>query len=218
MVTICALLALAVALWCILRVIGGSVLELSNSNRISLCWSACANPLPELHCGMQGGESRFVGRSIPTPPTPSGHPDWAGRSLKMRSLVHEIGTIEPIHILSIGQCKPCHTLSDELLDIPGFKVSSVLDYRELIQTIRYVPALVLVHDSLQPVELEDACRLVRQNWRFARILVIRDGEEFLEDALYDDRVLPDISGKDLIVKILFLVQTLDLWRPNNGRR
>jgi hypothetical protein len=132
--------------------------------------------------------------------------------MRQLSTVHEIGRIDVVRIVCIGQCRPHHFLSDEILDIPGFKVSTELDYRRLGSTPHGIPALVVFHDSLPPAELVDACRFIRRRWPLTRILVIHDSEELIEDSLYDDRVGTGVTGKDLIARILFHIQTVDLWR------
>ena len=40
--------------------------------------------------------------------------------------------------------------------------------------------------------------LVRHRWPSARILVVRDDVQFLEDALYDHRVMPGINPEALL--------------------
>jgi hypothetical protein len=132
--------------------------------------------------------------------------------MRQLSMVHKIGRIDVVRIVCIGQCRPHHFLSDEILDIPGFKISTELDYRKLGSTSHGIPALIVIHDSLPPAELADACRFIRRHWPLTRILVIHDGEEFLEDSLYDDRVGTGVTGRDLIARILFHIQTVDLWR------
>lgn len=135
--------------------------------------------------------------------------------MRKLSTVHEIGRIDIIRIVCVGQCRPHHFLSDEILDIPGFKVSTELDYRKLGSTLQGAPALILLHDSLPPAELVAACSFIRRQWPHTRILLIRDGEEFLDDFLYDDRIGTDVTGRDLLARILLLVQTADLWRLRN---
>jgi DNA-binding response OmpR family regulator len=132
--------------------------------------------------------------------------------MRQLSTVHEIGRIDVVGIVCIGQCRPHHFLSDEILDIPGFKVSTELDYRRVGSASHGIPALIVIHDSLPPAELVDACRFIRRHWPVTRILVIHDREELLEDSLYDDRVGTGVTGKDLIARILFHIQTIDLLR------
>lgn len=213
-----ALLVLADALKWILRAVRAGFLELGNWNQSRFCLPGCAAPISDLNIGARDGEKSYLDQIFSNLAATRRPPDRAVGLLSRVSVVHEIGRIEPIHIVSVGSCEPQHFISEEILDIPGFKVSTVLDYRKLDTLINRAPALVLAHRSLLPIELEHTCRLVRRNCPFTRILVIHDGEEFLEDSLYDDRVRPDVSGKDLIARILLLVQTLDLWRLQDGRR
>jgi hypothetical protein len=59
----------------------------------------------------------------------------------------------------------------------------------------------ILHCTLSSLELEDASRFIRRQWPSARILVIRAGSEFLDDALYDDRVLPAVASQVLLPTI-----------------
>jgi hypothetical protein len=77
---------------------------------------------------------------------------------------------------------------DALLDRTSFRFSITTDYRKLWE----VPAqemihVAVLHDTLSSFELEAACRLIRQRWPDAKILLIAKGESFLDDGLYDDR-------------------------------
>lgn len=206
-----ALLAGVVALRWFLSATGNSIFSSSKEDTTGF-QVPVSSGLMSLGFMESGGEQRYHNQQSPNLSERQRAPNWLARDRNRLSTVHEIGKIGPIHIVCIGQCRPHHFLSDEVLDIPGFKVSSELDYRKLFSAINHVPALAVVHDSLHPIELENTCRQVRHKWPYTRILVIHDGEEFLEDSLYDDRVRPDVSGRDLIARILFLVQTLDLWR------
>lgn len=134
------------------------------------------------------------------------------------AIVSEVVGSDSILIVALGQCRPHHFISDEILGAPGHIVCTLTDHRDLLTSIDQTPVLVLVHDSLLREEIEDACRVVRGRWPVARILVIRDDEESLEDWLFDDRVASDVSGRDLIARILFLVQTVDFRRLRDGQR
>ena len=216
MLSFWSLLALAVAFWRISRVFGAGIFGPRNSSHFLFCWSADSDLSIQSDCIVKHPGVTQVRKHRSS--ELSERSDWLRRPFHRISVVHDFGTIEPIHVVCVGQCRPHHFISDEILDIPGFKVSTVLDVRDLDTAVRGVPALVLAHDSLRPVELESTCRFVRQRWPITRILVVHDGEEFLDDSLYDDRVGSDVSGRDLISRLLFLVQTLDLWRPRDGRR
>jgi len=211
MISVCTLLSVAIALRWILSAVDAGILDSSKTGTAISYMPAHSSRLKlrltERRRKEGSGHQWSSSLSRLQPAS-----NWLAKNHNRLSMVHEIGKIESVHIICIGQCRPHHFLSDEILDIPGFKVFAELDCRTLYSTIHRVPAIVLFHDSLHPIELEDACRLVRHKWPHARILIIRDGEGFLEDSLYDDRIRPDVSGRDLIARILFLIQTLDLWR------
>jgi len=96
-----------------------------------------------------------------------------------------------IHVLSVGPLDRGSMVHDALLDGPGFRLTIAAGYRELWAIPRQEPLhAVILHSTLTSFELEAACQLIRRRWPHARILIIRNGEGSLEDALYDDRVAP----------------------------
>jgi hypothetical protein len=47
--------------------------------------------------------------------------------------------------------------------------------------------VAVLHGAISSFELEAACRLIRQRWPHAKILLVSNRESFLDDGLYDDR-------------------------------
>jgi hypothetical protein len=101
------------------------------------------------------------------------------------------------HVLMVGPMESGNVVRSALLGVPSLTISIVADYRELwtIPTQETFD-LVVLNVTLSTFELEASSRLIRQRWPVAKILVVRHGEGFLEDALYDDRVgvgeLPEV--------------------------
>ena len=94
-----------------------------------------------------------------------------------------------IHVLFLGPMDFGSKVHDVLLDGPNSRLFIAPDYRELWAIPKPDSIQVaILHDTLSSFELEDACRFIRRRWPHARILVLRSGEGFLEDALYDERV------------------------------
>jgi hypothetical protein len=77
--------------------------------------------------------------------------------------------------------------------------------------------IAVLHQTLASPELEEACRFIRHQWPHAGILVVRTGEDFLEDALYDDRVIPDVAEEVLLATIKQLTSRWSGGRHGNGR-
>jgi hypothetical protein len=65
--------------------------------------------------------------------------------------------------------------------------------------------LAVLHCTLSPFELERASVTIRRRWPHARILVIRLGEDFLNDALYDQRIVPPVAPSELRATIKLLL-------------
>jgi hypothetical protein len=107
-----------------------------------------------------------------------------------------------IHVLFLGSMDHASMVHDVLLDGPNFRLTVKTDYRELwsIQKGESIQVVIL-HNTLNLIELEDSSRYIRQRWPHARILIIRREEGSLEDALYDERVAPVAAPEVLLTTI-----------------
>lgn len=102
---------------------------------------------------------------------------------------------------------------DALLEVPNSQLSIATDCRE----VRVIPKqeviqLAILHNSLSFFELEESCRFIRRQWPRAKILVVRWGEGFLDDGLYDDRVRPTVTAEVLLTTIEWLIGGRHEWR------
>jgi hypothetical protein len=124
-----------------------------------------------------------------------------------RSLgLEELWRAETFHILSVGPVDHNFVVHDVLLEAPNLRLSIVADYRELWEFPKQQAIhVVILHDTLSSFELEAACQLIRRAWPQAGILVVRSGEDFLDDALYDDRVMPAEAPEVLLTTIERLI-------------
>jgi hypothetical protein len=75
--------------------------------------------------------------------------------------------------------------------------------------------VAILHHTLSLFELEDASRFIRQRWPHARILVLRKGEGFLDDGLYDERVAPDVAPAVLLMTIEQLTREWRACKPTS---
>ena len=93
-----------------------------------------------------------------------------------------------IHVLSVGPVDCGSMVHDALLDGASFRLTIATDYRKLwgIPAQESIHVAVL-HDAFSSFELEAACRLIRQRWPHAKILLVSRQESSLDDGLYDDR-------------------------------
>ena len=125
-----------------------------------------------------------------------------------RLVEHRSRTVKTIHLLVIGPCDETCALYDaffhEVLNLPSsnpptFQEILVLDYRQLwVLPEQHAIDVALLRDTLSEFELEEACRFIRHQWPTAKILALRAGEDFLEDALYDERVTPNAPSEVLL--------------------
>jgi hypothetical protein len=97
---------------------------------------------------------------------------------------------QPLHVLSVGPLALCSMVCDVLKGHNCWH-RSARDCREIwrIPTEETIHIAIL-HQLLFPFEREEATSLIRRRWPEARIVVIRAGSRILDDALYDDRILP----------------------------
>jgi len=93
------------------------------------------------------------------------------------------------HVLIVGPMDSGNKVRSALLGESNLTISIVTNYLELwtIPNQEFIH-LVILNKTLSTFELDASSRLVRQRWPRAKILVVHQGEGFLEDALYDDRV------------------------------
>lgn len=123
-----------------------------------------------------------------------------------------------IHVLSVGSLDLGSMVHDALLEAPGFQLSIAKGYLDLRAMHEHEDfQLAVLHQTLGSRDLEDTCRFIRHRWPQARILVIREGEDFLEDALYDERVIPPVAWEILIVTIQQLTAAWREGRYGNAR-
>jgi hypothetical protein len=121
------------------------------------------------------------------------------------------------HVLSVGAIDCGCMVHDALLSGPRFRLSVLTDYRELwmIPNQESIHVVVL-HSTLSSNELEYASQLIRRRWPHARILVVCDGEDFLDDALYDVRVVSKVSREVLLATIERLIGGWHEWRSRDA--
>jgi len=115
---------------------------------------------------------------------------------------YETSSLRADHVLMVGPMESGNVVRSALLGEPNLTISIVANYREL-WTIpnQETVHLVILNVTLSTFELEASCRLIRQRWPRAKIVVVRQGEGFLEDALYDDRVKVGDTPEFLRVRI-----------------
>jgi len=152
-------------------------------------------------------------------PFPAGKPEAGPAPGLLSKLAEAQMQVEPIEVLSVGQPEPGSLVREALRGATRFRLSTARDYRELWLASKYQAIhLAILHKSLGPFELEEAGQLIRRRCPHVAILVIRKGEGFLEDALYDDRVVPPVTPEGLLATIQKLANRVDAWRLPDGNR
>jgi hypothetical protein len=132
--------------------------------------------------------------------------DMASSQEEMRSSSQEhIQTREKVRLLLIASMDRSHALHDAFLEARNEYQFTATEFQEMwlipdYRELWVIPGqdavhLAVVHETLSHFELDETCRFIRRRWSSARILVIRAGEEFLDDALYDARVMPSTPNE-----------------------
>jgi hypothetical protein len=109
---------------------------------------------------------------------------------------------EELHILAVGPAPPGLTIRDCLRDRLRCRVSNADSLRQLWIVPRTDSVdLAILNEALSPSDFEDASRFIRRQWPAARILILRTDSDSLDDALYDERVLPTATA-DIFIDVI----------------
>jgi hypothetical protein len=122
-----------------------------------------------------------------------------------------------IHVLSVGPMDCGSMVHDALLAGPNWRLTIATDSRQLWAiTKQETIQVVILHNGLSLFELDDASRFIRQRWPHAKILVVCNGEAFLDDALYDVRVVSSADREVLLATIERLIGGWHEWRSRDA--
>jgi hypothetical protein len=122
-----------------------------------------------------------------------------------------------IHVLSVGPVDFGSLVHDALLDGPNSRLSIAPDYRMLWAIPKQESIqVVILHNTLSSFELDDASRFIRRRWPHTRILVVRQGEDFLDDALYDVQVVSNVDRQVLLATIQCLIAGWHEWETQDA--
>lgn len=123
-----------------------------------------------------------------------------------------------LHMLSVGPLESASILHDALFDRQNWRMTIAIDTFELAVIPRQQSIHVaILHSALSARELLESCLIIRQHWPHAGIMVIRGGEGFLDDALYDDRQMPATTPRHLLESIEHLAAESLQRRSGNAR-
>jgi hypothetical protein len=107
-----------------------------------------------------------------------------------------------LYALSIGSGISCDTIRDALLKRGHCHFSVATSYDELFAIPRQGKCdLAILHEMLPLPEFVASSEYIRRAWPGAKILVISENAEALDDPLYDDRVSPGHSTDELLTTI-----------------
>jgi len=126
---------------------------------------------------------------------------------------------DALRVLSVGEEQAGSLVLDALAEQHDFSVVFAKDFQDLWVVPRALPIQVCVlHPTLGLFELEEVCRMIRRRWPGASIVVIRGGENTLEDALFDERLHPPVVPELLLSTVLRMSAAQSDRRPRDARR
>jgi hypothetical protein len=104
-----------------------------------------------------------------------------------------------LHVLSIGSAALSTMTYERCLKERGHALAVATEYKDLFQTeMNEGCEVAVLHQTLSEKELIEAAHFIRRRWPAARIVMIRAEEWWIDDALYDDRVVPDANPELLL--------------------
>lgn len=106
------------------------------------------------------------------------------------------------HVLFIGLSEPSSMAYHRFLEQHGYVLAVAQGYRDLYQADMHEGCeIAVLHQTLSQKELMEAAHFVRRRWPLARILLVRVEEWWIDDALYDDRVVPGVNPELLLAAV-----------------
>jgi hypothetical protein len=106
------------------------------------------------------------------------------------------------HVLFVGAPGSSNMAHHWFLKQRGFVLAVVQGYRDLYQIDMHDGCeIAVLHQTLSEKELIEASHFVRRRWPLARILIVRPEQWWIEDALYDDRVVPGADPETLLAAV-----------------
>lgn len=106
------------------------------------------------------------------------------------------------HVLSIGSAALSTMTYERCLKERGHALAVANGYNDLFQTaMDECCEVAVLHQTLSQKELIQAAHFIRRRWPAARIVIVRPEEWWIDDALYDDRVVPDANPELLLFAV-----------------
>jgi hypothetical protein len=107
-----------------------------------------------------------------------------------------------LRILSIGLPDPIHAAYNIFLEQHRCEFATVANDRDLYGFSKHESYdVAILHHTLNEDDLRETAHFIRRRWPKARILIIRAEAPYIDDALYDDRVLPRVNPELLLAAI-----------------
>lgn len=94
-----------------------------------------------------------------------------------------------LHVLFLGSGQGSDTIREALAQCHVYRLSVATSFSDLFDISKEDKVrIAILHRSLSPIQLREACAYIRRTWPVAKILVLGTGAEDLDDPLYDELV------------------------------
>ena len=100
-----------------------------------------------------------------------------------------------LHIVSIGSPESNEFVRDSLVSRAKCRLTAVASVWDLSALSAGKLDIAILHHSVSNSELRSCATYIRHHWPSARILLLHSDAEVLDDALYEERMLPDSSAE-----------------------
>jgi CheY-like chemotaxis protein len=122
--------------------------------------------------------------------------------MEVMSLSESGSVTTTLRILAVGSANSLDAVRDGLLRRDGYRLTIATSNAELNAiSIHEKYDVAILDQTLSHSELRNASEYIRRKWPNAKILVICAEPESLDDPLYDERALPDLSANMLLAII-----------------
>jgi hypothetical protein len=107
-----------------------------------------------------------------------------------------------LRVLVIAPADRCNAIRDAFLVRGRCRLSVVTSYRDLFNIPKQQSfELAILHEMLSIGEFRDSSAHIRRTWPYAKILVICEEAEVLDDPLYDDWIAPS-DPPDVLLAVI----------------
>lgn len=124
-----------------------------------------------------------------------------------------------LHVLTIGAIESNNSVRDMLQSRTKCRLFAATNVWDLSAVLTSGDIdVAILHDNLPAGELRSSAHYIRHHWTSARILLISSHTDILDDALYDERLVPGLRAETVLTTIEQLAARARHRRRNRSSR